>query len=763
MRATRIAAVALPVLCAAVPLGQESPPLPPPPVAHAVDIWLGHGNGAGIDPALARAAERERLFPTTPPLITQAPAGGALGAGFLMVGSVAVLPGDDLTVSKANNNDARRGIEYRNLQEISRRFIAAFGDDYDQIAVFLGFTDYMSALSLAYQMRVKNDVRGIILTERDGQFFQDLFDASAGFGSPSGRLQTVLNMKRILAYGRGAADDPANNLYAVWAQEAAHRWAAYLHVRKPGDRALLGRQLAHWTKALQADASIMDGYLWQDHGDGTFTAVERDKRYGALDQYAMGLLPAEEVPPFFLLEEIRRMDDVPLGMFAPSIGARYKAKKVALTIDDVIAAMGPREPATDPSAADLRMGVVLLTLPGVSAEQVVGEAYRIDRTRRLWDDFYNEAGGERGKVCTQLLRPCRGPSLSYGAAALAETGAKPDAIVAPGETFRLSVPVTNDGNVRVPLQVKADGRGAFTFTRDTATVTLAPGDSGTLSFEGRVPLGTPCATLLNVDLATVEKPGRTNPSRGSVTVVVGARNGPGDAFEEGPADGWTVDPDGTDTATTGRWEQGTPERSDGFEFLMQPGAAWSGTGTFVTGAAAGANHSANDVSGGLTTLESPAYATDGLSKPRLDYQVYFVAADFQNEVLVPGSGDSLRVLASADGGEWTEIDRLTGMALGWQRRLIAIPPALQAPSLRFRFVVEDTDVPTVVEAVIDDVRLMGEAPSCSLPAPDGGTTDPRMPPGGCDCRVASSRGGTPLAAMVVVGAMILVGRRRRRR
>jgi hypothetical protein len=54
-------------------------------------------------------------------------------------------------------------------------------------------------------MRVKNDVKGIIL-RADG--LQDLFDQSAFFGSPSGRLQTVLNMKRILAYGRGADLNP---------------------------------------------------------------------------------------------------------------------------------------------------------------------------------------------------------------------------------------------------------------------------------------------------------------------------------------------------------------------------------------------------------------------------------------------------------------------------------------------------------------------------------------------------------------------------
>jgi aminopeptidase S len=192
--------------------------------------------------------------------------------------------------------------------------------------------------------------------------------------------------------------------------------------------------------------------------------------------------------------------------------------------------------------------------------------------------------------------------------------------------------------------------------------------------------------------------------------------GPNDDLETGT--GWTVNPDGNDTATTGRWELGTPERSDAFEFVVQPGAAWSGTRAFVTGTAKGENASANDVSDGFTTLQSPPFSLAGLTKPRLSYQVYFVAADFVNEVLVPAANDALRVQASSDGKTWTDVDRLTGMALGWQRRIVRLDDKLPAlgPSLRFRFVAEDSDVPTVVEAVIDDVGVFGEAPPAASPA-----------------------------------------------
>jgi hypothetical protein len=747
MRATRILAVLLPVMCAGWPVGDERPPLPPAPRAHAVDMWMGEADTVGIDPAFAREAERQRLFAPVPQQATSAISAG-LGNGFSLVGSVAVLAGDEDTTS---GTGARRGIDYTNLRNISQRFIAAFGDDYDQIAVYLAFTDYASAQSLAYQMRVKNDVKGIMLKQDASSptgWTSDLFDASKDFGSPSGRMSTVLNMKRILAYGRGAANDPSNDLYAVWAQEAAHRWAAYLRFKRVGDSdisdALLGRQLAHWAKGVQADGSIMDGYLWKDNGDGTFTAVEYDKRYGNLDQYAMGLLPANQVPPFFLLQDIKRAaDDVPLDMLPVLPGAQYKGTKIDLTIDDIVRAMGPRQPATDPASGDLHMGVVLLTLPGTGPADVVGEAYRIDGTRKLWDDFYNTAGGGRGKVCTELLHPCRGLSLTYGTPTLS---GKTAGVPAPGDDFVLTLPVTNTGSDPGVAQVRADGRGALGFSHDTVpTPMLAPTNNGTVTFEGKVPLGTPCGQALKVDFTTVEKGPRANPSKGTADLIVGAVPGPTDDLE-GDTAGWTVNPDGNDTATTGRWEAGTPQHTELFSFVMQPGAAFSGTHAFVTGAAAGDNSSANDVSGGLTTLQSPSLSLAGLTHPRLSYQVYFVSADFVNEVLVPGDGDNLRVLASGDDGKtWVEVDRVTGMGLAWQRRLVSLEDKLpaMAANVRLRFVAEDAN-PT------PSSRRSSMTSGCSA----------RRRPARCPPPTAVSPTGPPAATKAAAATWAGPGRRR---
>ena len=99
--------------------------------------------------------------------------------------------------------------------------------------------------------------------------------------------------------------------------EIGHRWTAALDfidndgVRRPLDDG------AHWLVNLHTpsavtlgdghEASPMGGpHLWLENNDGTFTDHLSDSPsgYGFLDLYAMGLMEPEEVPDFFLLENV---------------------------------------------------------------------------------------------------------------------------------------------------------------------------------------------------------------------------------------------------------------------------------------------------------------------------------------------------------------------------------------------------------------------------------------------------------------------------
>src|SRR5580765_6433196 len=71
------------------------------------------------------------------------------------------------------------------------------------------------------------------------------------------------------------------------------------------------------------------------------------------------------------------------------------------------------------------------------------------------------------------------------------------------------------------------------------------------------------------------------------------------------ARGWRVNADGTDTATSGAWQHGAPQRTATAAGVKQVGSVTSGRYAFATGRAAGTSAAANDVDGGLTSVTSP--------------------------------------------------------------------------------------------------------------------------------------------------------------
>ena len=157
--------------------------------------------------------------------------------------------------------------------------------------------------------------------------------------------------------------------------ELTHRWVAHMQFRNPRSGRI--EDLAgdgcrcHWSVWLHMPAvhpmwpryanepydgqSINGGSVWQDNGDGTFTMVNNGlwmvtTGLSALDLYAMGMIPPEEVPDTFILRPAE-------GTWP---GGTIRATKVPVRIEDVIAAMGPRVPAADESRKEFRLGVYLL-------------------------------------------------------------------------------------------------------------------------------------------------------------------------------------------------------------------------------------------------------------------------------------------------------------------------------------------------------------------------------------------------------------------
>ncbi len=166
--------------------------------------------------------------------------------------------------------------------------------------------------------------------------------------------------------------------------------------------------------------------------------------------------------------------------------------------------------------------------------------------------------------------------------------------------------------------------------------------------------------------------------------------------------GWTVGAPG-DTATSGIWERADPEPT-----AAQPGDDHSDPGTlcWVTAAAAGAQLGSNDIDGGATTLTSPAIDTRVPAAWRFGESYLTYHRWYSNDAGNAPNQDSMPVLLSTDGVNWTEVELVTENAGAWVRRDVAVADVLPpGETTQLRFVARDEGAGSIVEAAVDDVRV----------------------------------------------------------
>jgi carboxypeptidase T len=165
--------------------------------------------------------------------------------------------------------------------------------------------------------------------------------------------------------------------------------------------------------------------------------------------------------------------------------------------------------------------------------------------------------------------------------------------------------------------------------------------------------------------------------------------------------GWVRNPLGTDTATSGLWEITVPAATSAGGAKQLAGVV-SGRQSLVTGAAAGANASANDVDGGTTTIRSRPIALPATLGPLMFR--YSFAHDGTSS-----SADSLQVLVETEDGTRTPVFTLPGSAsnrnASWQTALVSIS-AFAGHTIRLVVAATDGARPSLVEAQLDDIRIL---------------------------------------------------------
>jgi hypothetical protein len=187
------------------------------------------------------------------------------------------------------------------------------------------------------------------------------------------------------------------------AHEMGHRWAAFVSAKVGDETIPLGP--THWARGLQAivpfpyvrpsEASIMGGGVWLDNFDGTYTQLDDDyyvpaTGFSHLDLYLMGLISPAEVPDFFILRNL-----VPGGKDANGHPI-FKADRTKVTIQEVIAAEGPRVPDVEHSQRKFNTGMVMVVQHGAKPSPELIE--RTNGIRTQWIDYFSITTGRRASM-----------------------------------------------------------------------------------------------------------------------------------------------------------------------------------------------------------------------------------------------------------------------------------------------------------------------------------------------------------------------------
>jgi hypothetical protein len=164
--------------------------------------------------------------------------------------------------------------------------------------------------------------------------------------------------------------------------------------------------------------------------------------------------------------------------------------------------------------------------------------------------------------------------------------------------------------------------------------------------------------------------------------------------------GWSLSPDGTDTATGGRWQRSNPAPTATLGLPRQLDAAVSGSRALVTGAAAGASPDANDLDG-TTTIRSAPIALPATVGP-LTFRYYLShAADASPD-------DWFRAWVEAGDGARTLVFEELGGAdddpAAWASARVAMD-AWAGQTVRIVLGAADGEADSLVEVAVDDVRI----------------------------------------------------------
>jgi len=305
--------------------------------------------------------------------------------------------------------------------------IKSLGDKFDFLAYYSDFRVDNQEAGTPSTGPLGGNVTGIGATQRglesycsngrfQWQFIQPVYVGSNQMQerSPDGVMG---NNHDIAFYARQLGERspdgkllPYNLAMSQIGHEMGHRWSAFVSAKVNSETIVLGP--THWARGLQApaafpyqrpvEASAMGGGVWQDNFDGTYTQLDDDYYFPAtgwsyLDLYLMGFITAAEVPDFFMLRNL-------VAACSDANGHPiFKADRVKITIQDVIAVEGPRLPGVDQSQKRFNTGIVVVVEHGAKPSRELIE--RANGIRERWIDYWSTTTGHRSSMTANPQPP----------------------------------------------------------------------------------------------------------------------------------------------------------------------------------------------------------------------------------------------------------------------------------------------------------------------------------------------------------------------
>jgi uncharacterized protein (TIGR03437 family) len=275
-------------------------------------------------------------------------------------------------------------------------------DVYDFVYLVTDF-DFNLGNAFAFYLPLRNDAQGI---------GQPVGMSPAASDINSQRIQGILNLSNISTQ---YPDSPVtrflqvgfNHALSVMGQEQGHRWLAYIDFPGADPALLLGRDDAHWSFFLSIPSNMsnlaaprsssVEGNVWLDNGNGTFTSINLIDGYSRLDQYLMGLRPASDVPDTFVIAN-------PSGPRTreanPRPNVTVNGVRQNVTINQIIQANGARQPDSTTAPKSFRAAVVLLTRQGTQPSAATLD--KITRYRLAWESYFGQSTDFIGSINTGL-------------------------------------------------------------------------------------------------------------------------------------------------------------------------------------------------------------------------------------------------------------------------------------------------------------------------------------------------------------------------